>query len=101
MNWEYDAMTSPVSGRKQIVVVSDIHHAGEMERQRHGYEWKAIDSFWLRTIARGYFHFIWLREPLAHSGPLMDRFLECTPSPDLVVANGDFTIDTAFVGVSD
>jgi hypothetical protein len=89
-----------VTGRKHIVVVSDIHHAGELERQRRNFEWKDIANPFLRLLARGYFRYLWNRDPLGHAA-LLDRFIERVPVADLVVANGDFTVDSGFVGVSD
>jgi hypothetical protein len=89
-----------MTGRKHIVIVSDIHHAGEMERGRRDFEWKTIPNPFLRLLARAYFRYIWIGDPLGHAG-LLDRFFERVPSPDLAVANGDFTVDSAFVGVSD
>ena len=43
---------------------------------------------------------VWLREPLLKNY-LLDRFLDRAGSPELVVANGDFSCDTAFVGHTD
>jgi hypothetical protein len=44
--------------------------------------------------------FIWLRDPLFQNH-LLDRFLERSPDWDWVIANGDYSCDSAFVGVSD
>ncbi len=55
----------------------------------------------LRLALKLYRRYIWLRDPLGQNH-LLDRFLEAAPSDSLaVVANGDFSCDTAFVGVSD
>jgi hypothetical protein len=83
-----------------LVVLSDIHYASEAEKARNRHESAAIDRIDLRLMAKMFRYFIWLRDPHAHNH-LLDRFLEQTDSPDLVVVNGDFSVDSAFVGVSD
>jgi hypothetical protein len=47
-----------------------------------------------------YRRYIWLRDPFAHNH-LLDRFIDQTRAADLVIANGDYSCDSAFVGVSD
>ncbi|MHB8520206.1 MAG: metallophosphoesterase [Limisphaerales bacterium] len=89
-----------MSNRQTIVVVSDIHYASDAEKQRPRAELAAIDNPALRLLVRGYRHCFWLRDPYAHN-PLLDRFLAATPAADLVVANGDYSCDSAFIGVSD
>ncbi len=85
---------------RRIVVISDIHYAGEAERKRRGYEFDVIRNPALRLALRLHRRFIWLRDPFAHNH-LLDAFLRGADSPDYVVANGDYSCDTAFVGVSD
>jgi hypothetical protein len=87
-------------GSHRVVVVSDLHYAGDAEKARRGYESRAIANPVLRTLARAYRHFFWLRDPLAHHH-LLDRFLAEAGDPDLAVALGDYSCDSAFVGVSD
>ena len=65
-----------------------------------GHEGRAIANPLLRSIARAYRHWIWLRDPFAHNY-LLEQVLLQEKDPDLVVANGDFSCDTAFVGHSD
>lgn len=84
----------------KVVVYSDLHYAGAAERSRRGFEARAIGNPLLRGMALAWRHWIWLRDPMAHNHRL-DALLAANPSPDLVVANGDFTVDSAFVGVSD
>ncbi len=84
----------------RILVVSDIHYATEGEQARRGHEARAIGNPLLRGAARAWRHWVWLRDPLAHNHRL-DRIIAANPNPDWVVANGDYTLDTAFVGVSD
>ncbi len=83
-----------------ILVVSDIHYASEAEKARVGYEYETAERPWLRAMLWAHRHFLWKRDPFAHNH-LLDRFLEDAGRPELVVANGDFSCDTAFVGVSD
>jgi Calcineurin-like phosphoesterase len=85
----------------RIAILSDIHYAGAAEQARgDGYEFHAIANPLLRLGVRGYRRFIWMRQPL-EQGCLLDQFLDRVGSPDLVVANGDYSCNSAFVGVSD
>ncbi len=54
----------------------------------------------VRAFARAFRHYIWLREPMGKNH-LLDQFLEQAPSCDYLIANGDYSSNTAFVGVSD
>jgi hypothetical protein len=51
-------------------------------------------------LIQQYRHYIWLRDPFAHNH-LFDRFLTEAAGADLVIANGDYSCDSAYVGVSD
>ncbi|MBX3748139.1 MAG: metallophosphoesterase [Verrucomicrobiae bacterium] len=84
----------------RLLVVSDIHYAGAAEKARRGWERRAIRPFPLRWIATFYRRHLWLADPTAHNAQL-DAFLERAGSPDWVVANGDYSCDSAFVGVAD
>jgi 3',5'-cyclic AMP phosphodiesterase CpdA len=84
----------------KLLVVSDLHHAGPGEQARHGHEARAIGNPLLRTAAQAWRQMVWLRDPCAHNHRLT-WIIAANPAPDLVVANGDFTVDSAFVGVSD
>jgi hypothetical protein len=83
-----------------ILIVSDVHYASAGERQRPDYEARVVVNPLLRGTVRAYRHYIWKRDPFAHNH-LLDGFMEDAGTPDLVVANGDYCCDTAFVGVSD
>ena len=85
---------------KTLVVVSDIHGAGPAEQARRGFESRSISSLLLRTLAKTYRHWIWMRDPLAHGGQF-DKFLRAAGEPDLVVANGDYSVDSGFTGLAD
>jgi len=84
-----------------VGIVSDIHYAAEAEQARgHDFELQAIRNPLLRAVARCYRHYIWLRNPLRQNH-LLDQFLERAGAFDYVVANGDYSCNSAFVGVSD
>ena len=87
-------------GRLQITVVSDIHYASAAEQERRNHETRWIKSRLGKAALAAYRDHVWLREPLLKNY-LLDRFLERAGSPDLVVANGDFSCDTAFIGHTD
>lgn len=84
----------------RLLVVSDIHYAGAAEKARRGWERRAIQSLPLRWLATLYRRHLWLADPTAHNTQL-DAFLENAGTPELVVANGDYSCDSAFIGVAD
>lgn len=86
----------------KLLVVSDIHYSCEQERERArlGHETRVIGNPLLRSLTHLWRHHVWLRDPTAHNHRLA-QIIGANPDPDLVVANGDFTLDSAFVGVSD
>jgi hypothetical protein len=51
-------------------------------------------------LARSYYRFIWMHEPLRHNH-LLDRFVDAGTAFDYVIANGDYCCDCALMGVSD
>jgi hypothetical protein len=82
-------------------ILSDIHYAGPAEQARgNDYEFRDIANPLVRTLASFFRHFIWLREPLS-KGHLLDQFLERGGAFDYVIANGDYSCNSAFVGLSD
>ena len=83
-----------------ILVVSDIHYASAMEKERKDFECAVISQPFVRSLVRFYRHFIWLRDPFAHND-LLRTVLNPPSEPDWVVANGDYSCDSAFIGVSD
>jgi len=94
-------METNVSVKVTVAILSDIHYAGSAERARgNDYELQTIANPLLRTFVRFYRHFVWMREPL-NQGAQLDRFLNELKSADYVVANGDYSCDSGFVGVSD
>ena len=94
-------MEPPTPGDVTIAILSDIHHAGPAERARgEDYEFRIIANPLLRAFARAYRHLIWMRHPL-DQGQQLDRFLAETGPLDYLVANGDYSCDSSFVGLSD
>ncbi|MBI4658060.1 MAG: metallophosphoesterase [Verrucomicrobia bacterium] len=93
------ASSSPTA-RRTVVILSDIHYGGAAEASRGWRETEFIKSRVLRLAVRAHRRFIWMRDPFAHND-LLDRFCAEVSQADLVIANGDFSCDTAFVGVSD
>ena len=84
-----------------LAIVSDIHYASAAEQARGGeYEFAGISNPLLRFLVRIYRHVFWLRQPMRHND-LLDRFIAETGSADYVIANGDYSCDSAFVGVTD
>ncbi|MDW8307761.1 MAG: metallophosphoesterase [Verrucomicrobiales bacterium] len=85
----------------RIAVVSDIHYASAAEQARgDDHEFRDIHPAVVRAVFRLYRHTVWMRHPLRHNAQL-DRFLAAVGEPDLIVANGDYTCGTGYVGVSD
>lgn len=85
----------------QLAIVSDIHYAGAAERSRgNDYEFRDLTSPAQRLFARYYRRYIWLHNPL-EQWPLLDQFLDKVGPRDFLVANGDYSCDSAFIGVVD
>lgn len=84
----------------KLLVVSDIHYAGPREQCRHGYEERIASNPVQAAFIRLYRNNIWLRDPLGHNH-FLDWFFELCGAPDLVVANGDYSCDSGFVGLAD
>jgi hypothetical protein len=83
-----------------LAIASDIHYAGAAERARGEYCLCAIGNPLQRLAIRLYRHYVWLRDPFAHNH-LLDAFVSKTAGADLGIANGDYSCDSAFVGISD
>lgn len=82
-----------------ILALSDIHFASSGEIARRNPEADAVERIWLRPLAAG-FRSLWLGR-LEWNNRLLSKFVDVEGAADLVVANGDFSCDSAFVGVSD
>jgi hypothetical protein len=81
-------------------ILSDIHYASAAEQARgNDYETAGIPNPVLRWSLRQFRRFIWLRDPLNHND-LLERFLDQAEF-DFLIANGDYSCDSEFMGVSD
>lgn len=84
-----------------LAILSDIHYAGAAEQAAgDDYESRVIPNPLLRCLLRNYRRFIWLRYPLRQNAQL-DRFRADVGPVDFVIANGDYSCNTAAIGVSD
>lgn len=84
-----------------IAVLSDIHYASAAEQARgDDYELAGIANPLLRSVFKAFRHFVWLPYPLRQNH-LLDMFLAGVEPVDRVVAVGDYSCNSAFVGVSD
>ena len=86
--------------RLRVAIVSDIHYASAAEAARKEHCYAPITNPFRRWLTRQYRHWIWMRDPFAHNH-LFDRFCSETSSADFAIANGDYSCDSAYVGVSD
>ena len=89
-----------MSGPATVLIVSDIHHAGPAEQARRGYELACAPNWAVRRLVALYRGYVWLRDPLGN-GAFLDAFLQRSGPADFVIANGDYSEDSAFIGVSD
>ena len=83
-----------------LAILSDVHYAGAAERQRGEFCLCQLSNPLQRLAVKLYRHYFWLRDPFAHN-QLLDEFIRRTRGADVVVANGDYSCDSAFVGISD
>ena len=89
-----------MSKRFNIAVVSDIHYAGAAEKARGIQEIRVVENAAIRLLIQTYRRFIWLKDPMAYNH-LLEVFNQRAIDADLAVANGDYSCDSLFVGVSD
>jgi hypothetical protein len=90
-----------MAGICTLGILSDIHYASAAERARGAdYETAGIPNPLLRRLVRFYRHYFWLRAPLSQNY-LLERFLEQAGRFDYVIANGDYSCNSACIGVSD
>lgn len=94
-------METRAAGDLTVAILSDIHYAAGAERARgNDYEFRSVAHPLARAFVRAYRHFIWMRHPL-DQGVQLDRFLAGVGPVDYLVANGDYSCDSGFIGVSD
>lgn len=84
----------------RIYIVSDIHYASPEEQARRNHEFEGISNPIMRSLLRWYRDHIWLKNP-QDQNHLLDQFLEQTGDADFVISNGDYSCNTAFIGVAD
>jgi hypothetical protein len=90
-----------MSETTRIAIVSDIHYASAAEQARgNDYEFRGLANPFLRLLVRFHRRFFWLRDPL-NQNYLLDRFTEQARDCDYAIANGDYSCNSAFVGLSD
>ncbi len=84
-----------------LAIVSDIHYASAAEQARgNDYELRGIANPLLRRLLATWRHFVWQRAPL-HQNYLLENFLARAGAADFGIANGDYSCNSGFVGVSD
>jgi len=94
--YEHDFMSDTF----RLAIISDIHYAGPAETARGETISRSINNPVRRWIVKQYRRRIWLHDPFSHNH-LLDRFLSEVDGPNLVVANGDYSCDSAYVGLTD
>src|ERR1700729_3361108 len=84
-----------------VAILSDIHYASAAEQARgDDYECRGLTNPFTRLFIRTYRRFVWLRYPLRQNH-LLDRFIDRVGAPELVIANGDYSCCTRYLGVRD
>ena len=82
-------------------ILSDVHYAGALEQaEGDDFEFRNLKNSLLKSVARLYRHYVWLRQPL-RLNHLLDTCLEKLKDADYVVANVDYCCNTQSVGVCD
>jgi hypothetical protein len=84
-----------------IAIVSDIHYASAAEQVRgNDYEFRGLANPFLRLFVRFHRRFFWLRDPLSQNY-LLNRFIDQARTYNYAIANGDYSCNSAFIGLSD
>jgi hypothetical protein len=85
----------------RVAILSDVHYASAEEQARgNDYEYRELENPILRLLLKIHRRHFWLQEPL-NKNYLLDKFLQDVVEADKVVAVGDYSCNSAFVGVSD
>lgn len=84
----------------QLAIVSDVHYASPQEVARRPNVFDPIRNPLRRLLIRQYRRWFWLHDPFSHNH-LFDRFLDGVDGADFAVANGDYSCDSAYIGVAD
>ena len=90
-----------MAGTITLAIVSDIHYASAAEQARgNDYELRGIANPLLRRLLRAWRRVVWQREPL-YQNYLLENFLAQAGAADFGIANGDYSCNSGFVGVTD
>jgi hypothetical protein len=85
----------------RVAIVSDIHYASAAEQARgNDYEFRGLANPFSRLFVRFHRRVFWLKDPLSQNY-LLDRFIVEAANHNYAVANGDYSCNSAFVGLSD
>lgn len=84
----------------RILVITDIHYACDLERARGDYESRTVANPLLKFLLKQYRYFLWRRDPFGWNH-YVERFIERAGEADLIIGNGDYCCDSAFIGVAD
>src|SRR5829696_614532 len=84
----------------KLFVLSDVHYASAAEIARTDFCNRIIRHPIRRFFTRAYRYCFWLRDPFGHNH-LLDNFISAAAAADLVIANGDYSCDSGFIGVAD
>jgi hypothetical protein len=84
----------------RVAIISDIHYAGPAEAARGHSTLGRIRNPIRRWLVQQQRHWFWMREHWVHNH-FLDHFIREVSAADLVVANGDYSCDSASVGVAD
>lgn len=84
----------------RVAIVSDIHYASAAEAARRDHVFAPITNPIRRWMVRQYRHWLWMRDPFAHNH-LLEKFRSEASAADFAVANGDYSCDSAYIGVAD
>lgn len=81
----------------RLLVVSDIHYAGPGEQARKGYHTRGIGNPLKRAAIHLWESSVWDTD----HNRVFDQFLTRDLDHELIVANGDFSRDSGFIGLAD
>ncbi|MDA7915997.1 metallophosphoesterase [Verrucomicrobia bacterium] len=84
----------------RILILSDIHYACDAEKARGDFRTKGITNPITRFIVGRWSDWLWEGDPF-EKNEAFHRFLDRDYNVDLVVANGDYSADSAFIGIAD
>jgi hypothetical protein len=80
--------------------LADIHYASDGEKARRDYFVQCVTGRLRRFVLHYYRRYYWQRDPFVHNY-LLDDFIARAEPANLVVALGDYSCDSGFVGLAD